>query len=51
MIARDETIVDAPPDWVRQRLQARLTVDGLHAESAASFEREHTLLVQAGVGG
>ena len=51
MIVREETIVDAPPDWVRQRLQARLTADGLHAESAASFEQEHTLLVHAAVAG
>ena len=51
MILREETIVDAPPGWVRQRLQARLTADGLHAESAASFEHENTLLVRAGVSG
>ena len=48
---REETTLDAPADWVRQRLQARLTADGLHAESAASFEQEHTLLVRAGVPG
>ena len=51
MILCHETIADAPPYWVRQRRQARLTVDGLHAESAASFEQEHTLLVRAGVPG
>ena len=51
VIVREETIVDAPPGWVRQRLQARLTADGLHPESAASFEQEHTLLVQASVAG
>ena len=47
VMLREETIVDAPPDWVRQRLRT-LLADGLHAESAASFEQEHTLLVRAG---
>jgi len=51
VMLREETILDAPPDWVRQRLAARLTADGLHAESAASFEHEHTLLLRAGVHG
>jgi hypothetical protein len=51
VILREETIVDAPPNWVLQRLQARLTADGLAAESAASFAQEHTLLVRAGVPG
>ena len=37
---RDETILDAPPNWVRHRLQPRLRDDGLHAESAASFEQD-----------
>ena len=36
---------------MRQRLQARLRADGLHAESAASFAQEHTLLVRAAVPG
>ena len=48
---REESIVDAPPDWVRQRLEARLRADGLRAESAASFEHEHTLRVHAAVAG
>ena len=51
VILRDETIVDAPPDWVRQRLQARLRDDGFHAETAASFVQERNLLVRAGVHG
>jgi len=51
VMLREETILDAPPDWVRQRLRTRLLADGLHAESTASFEQEHTLLVRAGVSG
>ena len=51
VMLREETILDAPPDWVRQRLRTRLLADGLHAESTASFEQEHTLLVRAGVPG
>ena len=49
VILREETTIDAPPLLVQQRLLDRLRVDGLHAESAASFEDEHTLLVRAGV--
>jgi len=51
VILREEAIIDAPPLLVQQRLRDRLRVDGLRAESSASFEEEHTLLVRAGVAG
>jgi len=51
VILREETVLDAPPLLVQQRLIEQLRLDGLEVASAASFDDERTLLVRAGVAG